>query len=106
MEKKNLVIFLFVIVCELLLGFCFFCQKNIYIFRMLFFKFRQVYSYSFIKEIVGEVLEFIEIFVFKENFKNYIRFDGYNMEEIEELLELRRKDLVKIDCLVIVVGIF
>lgn len=51
-------------------------------------------------------MEFIEIFVFKENFKNYIRFDGYNMEEIEELLELRRKDLVKIDCLVIVVGIF
>lgn len=51
-------------------------------------------------------MEFIEIFVFKENFKKYIRFDVYNIEEIEGLLELRRKDLVKIDCLVIVVGIF
>lgn len=66
--------------------------------------FRQVCSYSSIKETVGEVLESIETFVSKENFNNHIRPDGYNMEEIEESLELRKKDLAKTDCSVIVAG--
>nr|XP_034333155.1 uncharacterized protein in xynA 3'region-like [Crassostrea gigas] len=66
--------------------------------------FRQVCSYSSIKETVGEVLESIETFVSKENFKKHIRPDVYNIEEIEGSLELRRKDLAKTDCSVIVAG--
>lgn len=51
-------------------------------------------------------MESIETFVSKENFNNHIRPDGYNMEEIEESLELRKKDLAKTDCSVIVAGTF
>lgn len=84
-----------------------FFVRKIYTFPERYsFKPRQVCSYSSIKETVGEVLESIETFVSKENFKNHIRPDGYNMEEIEESLELRRKDLAKTDCSVIVAGTF
>lgn len=51
-------------------------------------------------------MESIETFVSKENFKKHIRPDVYNIEEIEGSLELRRKDLAKTDCSVIVVGTF
>lgn len=51
-------------------------------------------------------MESIETFVSKENFKKHIRPDVYNIEEIEGSLELRRKDLAKTDCSVIVAGTF
>lgn len=65
---------------------------------------RQVCTYSSMKKVVAQVLSSVETFVSEENFQHHIRPKAHNMENVNESLVMRRHDLERTDCTIIIAG--
>lgn len=56
------------------------------------------------KRVVAQVLSSVETFVSEENFQHHIRPKAHNMENVNESLVMRRHDLERTDCTIIIAG--